>query len=273
MKRASLALALLAAIPLALAATHCDREEESVPLDSQFGDGTSRPRPGRDGGAVGGSSGNDAGSSSGGGASSGGAEEYPNDDPDFDPLADGGYWDSRYDAGADGYLADGGLNGGPGVWNKYGQCPIVKPSRFSLDGQTDEAAVYGADFSPTLDGTVSRINLLVAESLPFSYLGPFFPLGFLDPPLLPSELPKVSTFPFPGCKRCVFIGTGAEETQFIAIGGMLIMAPAPNPKNGSINARIDLAVLVEAKRSSSGWYVPTLPLKCIRVRSAPIVAR
>lgn len=248
------ALAASAALSLLFAVTHCD-SDENIPVDTPFGNGASSSGGARDAIA----------NTSGGSGTSG-----INDDPNFDPTADGGYW-SGYDAGDAGYLADGAPNGGPDVYKDYGHCPLVKPGAFQLDDNRSEATTYGADFTPEVPGTVNRLNLLLASSVPFSYLGPFFPLGFWEPPLPPGT-PKVDTFPFFRCKRCVFAATGDENKIFMAIGGMLVMSPAPDPRSGKTFARIDLAVLVEAQKAGS-FYAPIPGGRCLRVLTAPINVR
>lgn len=257
------ALVFAASSALALAALHCG-SEESVPLYGQFGRG----------GSSSGDSGGSVVSDAGGGGTSGGASSGSPDDG-FDPLADGGYW-SDYDAGEDGVTEDGGLNGGPGVYARYPSCPVVKIDAFQLDVKTGEAAAYGASYTPSIEGTTDRISLIVASAQPLSYLGPFFPLGFRDPPrvLDPSNgLLIVGTYPFPGCKRCLSVSTGESDTALIAIGGMLSIAPVGNPMSGSIAARVDLAVLVEASKAGGGNFRPIPGGRCMRVLTAPIVVR
>ena len=259
-------------LPLALALLDCDKDEFE-PLDIPFGSG------GGDGGGA--HADGTVPSSSGSSGSADGGTPPPsdnpyagdgiNDDPNFDPTADGGYW-STYDAGDAGYLEDGAVNGGPEVYKDYGHCPLVKVAAFQLDGNPEEATVYGADFTPEVPGTVNRLNVLLASNVPFSYFGPFFPLGFIDPPWLDPVTPKVDTFPFPTCKRCVFAATGDPDTEFVAIGGMLSMAPLPNPRSGRISARLDLAVLIEARKVGTYFYPVPSP-RCIRVLTAPIIVR
>lgn len=256
-------LILAASLGLAFVALHCGNSEDSVPVGSQFGQGGSSS-----GGAY-------RFPDAGGGGTSGSGTTSGSPDDGFDPLADGGYW-SDYDAGADGVLEDGGINGGPELYGLFPSCPVVKVASFTLDTKTSEAAAYGADFTPSLEGTTNRINLIVASPVPFSFLGPFFPLGFRDPPRIfdPAHLlPAVGTYPFPTCKRCLSVPTGEKDTEFIAIGGMLTIAPTGNPMSGSIVARADLVVLVEATQLGGGNYRPIPGGKCIRVLTAPIVVQ
>lgn len=253
---------LSGAIVLAFAAAHCGRDEKSVPVGNDFGNG------GRS------SSGGvkfEAGVGNGGG-SSGDPGPGPGDDPNFDPTADGGYW-SGYDAGEDNFLEDGGLNGGPQVYASYSGCQDLKVSSFVSEIVQDGTATYGADFTPAVEGTLGRINLIMAASEPISYLGPFFPLGFIDPnPFPPGLPPKVATFPFFKCKRCFFVPID-DQNAFVAVGGMLLYAPSPDARSGKINARVDLAVLVESRKGPGDIFFPVQNARCLRVRSASIVVR
>lgn len=250
---------------LAFAVVHCDREENNVPIATRFGT------------SGGSSSGGVKFDAAGGGGSSGTNEPGPGDDPGFDPLADGGIW-SGYDAGEEGNtLPDGGKNGGPNVYQDYGSCPEVKVEAFVTDNSGGDTATYGAPYTPGVPGTFGRINLLIATDTRISYLGPFFPLGFIDPPGLvpPASNLKVETFPFFGkCKRCLWVPTGeGEDTAFVAIGGMLVIGPSPSPTSGKINARVDLVVLLESKKGFGDFFWPIDNPRCMRVRSAPIVVR
>lgn len=246
------ALALSAALGSVFLVTHCG-SEENLPIDSSFGGGNKPPVK------------SDA---SVGNTSGGGEMSHINDDPNFDPTADGGYW-AGYDAGDAGYLADGGPNGGPEVYKDYGHCPEVKPKAFQLDTNANEATIYGADFEPAIEGTINRVNYLTTTPVPVSYLGPFFPLGFIFEPPLPPGTPGVQTWPFFRCKRCLFVPTGDEKKMFISIGGMLLMSPEPNPRSGRIVARMDLVVLIEAEKIGP-VFLPVRGGRCLRIRSAPI---
>ena len=237
--------------------THCD-SDENVPIDSAFGAGNGQGGGQRDATAN---------------TSGGGYNDNPNGDPDFDPTADGGYW-SDYDAGEDGY-DDAGVNGGPDVYGTMAHCPLIKAGRFSLDVKDDKATIYGADTTPAVAGTVNRINYLTATNVPISFLGPFFPLGFRDPPRLLTPgvtIPRVETFPFFDCKRCLYMATGDTDKIFMAIGGMLVTSPIPAPKSGRIQARADFVVLVESSKSGNK-YRPIPGGRCIRLLTVPISVR
>lgn len=244
-------LAASAALSCLFAVTHCGSEDSTI-INPAFGGGGQPTAP----------------DSSVQNTSGGGEMSDINSDPNFDPLADGGYW-ADYDGGDGGYLPDGAPNGGPEVYHNYGSCPEVKLKPFQLDDNRSEATTYGADFEPPIEGTLNRINYLTTTPQPISYLGPIFPLGFIEPPLLPPGTPAVATMPFFRCKRCLFAGTGDENKMFIAVGGILLMSPVPNPRSGKIQARIDLAVLVEAEKVGP-VFLPMRGGRCFRIRSAPL---
>lgn len=251
---------LVAAVGLGLVfgIAHCD-SDENIPYDSSFGSGQ----------GGGGQRDASTNNTSGGGEYNG----NPNGDPNFDPTADGGYW-SSYDAGEDG-VDDAGVNGGPEIYGTMAHCPLIKAGRFQMDVKDDKATIYGADTTPAVAGTVNRINYLTATSVPISFLGPFFPLGFRDPPRLLTlgvPVPRVETFPFMACKRCLFMATGEPNEMFIAIGGMLVTSPIPDPRSGRIQARADLVVLVQSKMNGNK-YVPIPGGRCLRVLTLPISVR
>lgn len=268
---------------------HCNNEDRSVPLDTDFGKG------GRwDGGSNGGSSG-----TSGGASGTSGNVDDDDDDP-ADPFTEdegegqGGAnvtdpntvtpealdgesspWDNYPGGNWDG-------PGGPDDYGKYPEgptseypsgCPIVEVGKFqcaAVQGQPDnsvKASAYIADIVKPSTLVNDKFQFIIASNY-----GGIFPLGWYDPPLV---RPRMLTSPFPKCKRCVTISMIDANDDvphiYFAVAGILSISPFPFPAaSGKIEARVDWAVLLEHKKGSGERYYPVPFGKCFRLPRARI---
>lgn len=271
----------------ALAAfVHCDGADRDEPLNA-FGNGTRFDGGTRDATTSGGN-----GSSNGG--TSGGEDLFEPEDPgEGEGLSNTGTDEPTPGSldgetpGIDGYPPypgqdgggeDGGVAGGVGEYNKYaeypGGCPVIETGAFACATKRGQpgvkATVYLAPITNVPQLVNDRFQFILASDF-----GGVFPLGFWDPPLLPPGTPKMRTYPFPKCKRCVTVTMtgGGSDKLYMAVGGVLSLSPFPFPTRGTMEGRVDWAVLLEHQKGSGDTYRPVPGGKCLRAPRVRISVR
>ncbi len=264
---------------------HCDGNDRSSPLATDFGNGRFV-----DGGGS-------SGTRTDGGTSGGQGTDDDDEDP-ADPFQedDGeGQGGANTDPNAvtpealdgtsppwDNYPGQGDGQGGPRDYGNYPEgptsqypsgCPIVQVGQFqcaAVKGVPDnsvKASVYIADVTQPATLQNDKFQFLISSDF-----GGMFPLGWLD---LPGVRPRMLTYPFPKCKRCVTISMIDANDDvphiYFAVAGMLLVSPFPFPAaSGKIEARVDWAVLLEHKKGSGSRFNPVPGGKCFRLPRARI---